>query len=159
MQLNYMIHVLMKFDATYARIRGWFRKVHVMLKFSKVSHDFCLCWILRPSQPIRVMSSAVKLPDHTFSWAGIVLKVVNQHLCTIFHQKDNCPFFNQRKGENDRRKYFDQSTTQCCRTRRGTNPRPPVHHSDWDNEASLSRGNLVLWKVTRMVGYMHARKK
>ena len=29
--------------------------------------------VLRPSQPIRVMSSAVSLPDHTFSWAGLVL--------------------------------------------------------------------------------------
>ena len=29
--------------------------------------------ILRPSQPNRVMSSVVSLPNHTFNWAGLVL--------------------------------------------------------------------------------------
>ena len=29
--------------------------------------------VLQPSQSIRVMSSAVSLPNHTFSWAGLVL--------------------------------------------------------------------------------------
>ena len=46
---------------------------------------FCLCLfalhfgvcvsadVLRLSQPNRVMSSSVSLPNHTFSWAGLVL--------------------------------------------------------------------------------------
>ena len=29
--------------------------------------------VLWPSQPIRVMLSVVSLPNHTFSWAGLVL--------------------------------------------------------------------------------------
>ena len=28
--------------------------------------------VLRPTQPIMVMSSTVSLPNHTFSWAGLV---------------------------------------------------------------------------------------
>ena len=35
--------------------------------------DFFCFFELRPSQPIRVMLSAVSLSHHTFSWAGLVL--------------------------------------------------------------------------------------
>ena len=34
--------------------------------------------VLRPSQPIKAMSSAVSLPNHTCSWAGLGFYVVNQ---------------------------------------------------------------------------------
>ena len=43
--------------------------------------DLCL------SQPIRVMWSMGSSPNHTFSGAGLVLQVINQYLCTFFHQK------------------------------------------------------------------------
>ena len=39
----------------------------------KVARLFVCVEDLQPSQPIRVMSSAVSLPIHTFSWAGLVL--------------------------------------------------------------------------------------
>ena len=48
---------------------------------------FVCVGVLRPSQPTGVMSSAVSLPNHTFSCAGLVLLAVNQYLCTFFRQK------------------------------------------------------------------------
>ena len=56
--------------------------------------------VFRPSQPIRVMLSAIILPNHPFSWAGY------QYLCTFLRQTWRLSFLNHRKGENDRRKYF-----------------------------------------------------
>ena len=66
----------------------------------------CLCWVLWPSQPIWVMSSMVSLAYHTFSCAGLVFLVVNQYCAHSFARNWQLPFLNQRKGENDRRKYF-----------------------------------------------------
>ena len=45
--------------------------------------------VLRPIQPAGVMSSTVSLPNHTFSWAGLNLVMVNQYLCTFFCKKQN----------------------------------------------------------------------
>ena len=62
--------------------------------------------VLRPSQPIRVMSSMVNLPNLTFSWAGLVPSGIKQYLCTFFLQNRQLPFLKQQKGENDCKKYF-----------------------------------------------------
>ena len=55
---------------------------------------FCQITVLRfycPVNPTGVMSSSVRLPNHTFSWAGLVLQMVYQYLSTFFHQKlTNC---------------------------------------------------------------------
>ena len=55
--------------------------------FSDHSRIFvCVCVeVLGPRQAIRVMSSAVSLSYHTFSWAGlrVVFLTVNQYLCTL----------------------------------------------------------------------------
>ena len=55
--------------------------------------------VLRPSQPNWVMSSAVSLPNHTFTGQA-------QYCAHSFARNWQLPFLNQRKGENDRRKYF-----------------------------------------------------
>ena len=73
-----------------------------MFELALTQHMFVCVEVLRPSQPNRVMSSAVSLPNHTQS---------SKRLTSIVHilspETDNCPsFLNQRKGENDRRKYF-----------------------------------------------------
>ena len=39
-------------------------------------------------------------------WAGLVLQAVNQYCAHSFARNWQLPFLNQRKGENDRRKYF-----------------------------------------------------
>ena len=60
--------------------------------------------VLRPSQPNGVMSSAVSLPN--VYWAGLVLWAVNQYCAHSFARNWQLPFLNQRKRENERRKYF-----------------------------------------------------
>ena len=57
--------------------------------------------VLRFSQPNGVMSSAVSLPNHTFTGQS-----VNQYCAHSFARNWQLPFSNQRKGENDRKKYF-----------------------------------------------------
>ena len=42
----------------------------------------------------------------TLYWAGLVLYAVNQYCAHSFARNWQLPFFNQQKGENDRRKYF-----------------------------------------------------
>ena len=37
------------------------------LKDTYLDIDVCLCGVLRPSQPVGFMSSAVSLPNHTFT--------------------------------------------------------------------------------------------
>ena len=81
---------------------------------SVVSNDSVIGWwrffcveVLLPSQPKRVMSSAVSLSCQTYSWAGLVLQAVKQYLCTLsFSRNWQLPFLNRQKGENDHRKYF-----------------------------------------------------
>ena len=51
------------------------------------------------------MSSAVTLPYH-FYWTGLVLKAANQYCAHSFARNWQLAFLNQRKGGNDRRKYF-----------------------------------------------------
>ena len=49
----------------------------------------------------------VSLLNHAFSWAGLVLKAVNQNTCAYsFARNWKLPFLNKRKGEDDCRKYF-----------------------------------------------------
>ena len=50
------------------------------------------------------MSSAVNLPNHTFT-GGLALQAVNQYCAFSFVRNWQLPL-NQRKWENDRRKYF-----------------------------------------------------
>ena len=75
-------------------------------------------------------------------WASLVLQAVNQYCAHSFARNWQLPFLNQRKGENDRRKYFMIiSTKECCRPRRGLNLQPPGLQSDgasnWATEAGL----------------------
>ena len=65
----------------------------------------CCVEVLRPSQPNGVMSSVVSLPNHTFTGQA---KSSNQYCVYSFawNWQQLLPFLNQRKGENDRRKYF-----------------------------------------------------
>ena len=50
------------------------------------------------------MSSAVSFPNHTL--LGRLSQAVNQYCAHSFARNRQLPFLNQRKGENDRRKYF-----------------------------------------------------
>ena len=78
--------------------------------------------VLWPSQPIRVMSSTVSLPNHMFSWVVLVLQAINQYLCTFFPQKLTTALLESVEErmtiENISRSI---STVECCRTQQGSN--------------------------------------
>ena len=77
-----------------------------MEQLNSVCVDLFVCVeVLRPSQPNGVMSSAVSLPNHMFTEQA-VLETVNQYCAHSFTRNWQLPFLNQRKEENDRRKYF-----------------------------------------------------
>ena len=57
--------------------------------------------------------------------------MVNQYCAHSFARNWQVPFFNQRKGENDHRKYFMINLHErILRPHRGLNPRPPGLQSD-----------------------------
>ena len=58
-----------------------------------------------PSQPTRVMLSMDSLPNHILL-GRLVLFVVNQYCAHSYTRNRWLLFLNQRKGENDHRKYF-----------------------------------------------------
>ena len=60
--------------------------------------------VLRACEPIRVMMSAVSFPNYTFP--GQSFKRLTSTYAHSFARNWQLPFLNQRKGENDRRKYF-----------------------------------------------------
>ena len=83
------------------------------------SNRFCwlLCLfvcveVLRPSQPIRVMSCAVSLPNYTFSWTVSVLLAVNQYLWTFFRQKLTSAPLESAKGREWPLKIFHNQSSR-----------------------------------------------
>ena len=66
----------------------------------------CLCWgfTAQSTQWGHVKRGQFALP-HVY-WAGLVLLAVNQYCAHSFAGNWQLPFLYQRKGENDRRKYF-----------------------------------------------------
>ena len=99
--------------------------------------------VLRPRQPNGVMSSAVSLPNHTFTGQALSSK----RLTSIVHipspETDNCPsWISGRERMTVENISWSISTKECCRPRRGLNPRPPGLQSDgasnWATEAGSS---------------------
>ena len=116
----------------------WWKKApYLLLWFVSVE-------VLQPSQPNGVMSSAVSLPNHTFT---------GQALTSIVHilspETDNCPsWISGRERMTVENISWSISTKECCRPRRGLNSRPPGLQSDgasnWATEASYG---VVEWQT------------
>ena len=70
---------------------------------NEINSGFVCVEVWRPSQP-NVERGQFSWPH--FYWAGSVLEAVNQYCAHSFVRNWKRPFLNQRKGENDRRKYF-----------------------------------------------------
>ena len=70
-------------------------------------HD-SIDWVelLWPSQPIRVMSTTVSLPNHTFPGHAYSSKWLTSTCAHSFTRNWQLPFLNQQKGQNGHRKYF-----------------------------------------------------
>ena len=104
--------------------------------------SFVCVEVLRPRQPNVVMSSAVSLPNHTFTGQALPSK----RLTSIVHipspETDNCPsWISGRERMTVENISWSISTKECCRPRRGLNPRPPGLQSDgasnWATEAGM----------------------
>ena len=81
--------------------------------------------VLRPSQPNGVMSSAVSLPNHTFTGQALSSKRLTSIVHTLSPETDNCPsWISGRERMTVENISWSFSTKECCRPRRGLNPRP-----------------------------------
>ena len=58
--------------------------LHGLSLFQPSCLYFVCVEVLRPSQPNGVMLNEISLPNHTFYWAGLVLKAVNQYCAHFF---------------------------------------------------------------------------
>ena len=106
-----------------------------------LSTDFCV-EVLRPSQPNGVMSSAVSLSSHTFTGQAWSSKRLTSIVHILSPETDNCPsWISGRERMTEENISWSISTKECCRPRRGLNPRPPGLQSDgasnWATEAGF----------------------
>ena len=110
------------------------KKELVALPFFGLWHVYCLfvcVEVLRPSQPNGVMSSAVSLPNHTFTGQALSSKRLTSIVHILSPETDNCPsWISGRKRMTVENISWSISTKECCRPRRGSNPRPPGLQSD-----------------------------
>ena len=86
-----------------------FTRISQMRPETNVTCDrylFVCVEVLRPSQSIRVVSSAVNLPNHAFVWAGLSSKRLTSTCAHSFARNWQLPFLDQGKGKNNSRKYF-----------------------------------------------------
>ena len=94
------------------------------------------CWfvcveVLRPSQPNGVTSSAVSLPNHTFTGQALSSKRLTSIVHILSPETDNCPsWISGRERMTVENISWSISTKECCRPRQGSNPRPPGLQSD-----------------------------
>ena len=87
---------------------------------------FCLCLSFTAQSTNGVISSAVSLPNHTFTGQAYSSKRLTSFVYILPPGT-----FNQRKGENDHRKYFMISLHErMLSTRQGLSPQPPDYRSD-----------------------------
>ena len=118
----------------------WYNKI-LIIDFSGAKFCVFVCVeVLRPSQPNGVMSSAVSLPNHTFTGQALSSKRLTSIVHILSPETDNCPSWTSgRERMTVENISWSISTKECCRPRRGLNPRPPGLQSDgasnWATEA------------------------
>ena len=104
-------------------------------KKNMVTADFVCVDVLRPSQPNRVMSSAVSLPNHTFTGQALTSskQLTSIAMCTFFGQKLTTALLESaERREYD--KIFDQSPQKTVASKVWCqlllNPQPPDQQTD-----------------------------
>ena len=90
------------------------------------------------------MSSAVSLHSHTFTGQAKSSKRFTSVVHILSPETDNCPsWISGRERMTVENISWSISTKECCRPRRGLNPRPPGLQSDgasnWATEATMWR--------------------
>ena len=102
--------------------------------------------VLRPSQPNGVMSSAVSLPNHTFTGQAWSSKWLTSIVHILSPETDNCPsWISGRERMTVEIISWSISTKECCRPRRGLNPRPPGLQSDGASNWATEAGSHFVW--------------
>ena len=105
--------------------------------------------VLRPSQPNGVMSSAVSLPNHTFTGQALSSKRLTSIVHILSPETDNCPsWISGRERMTVENISWSISTKECCRPRRGLNSRPPGLQSDGASNWATEAGFLKVFSQT-----------
>ena len=117
----------------------------VSLRNSRSLFGFVCVEVLRPSQPNGVMSSAVSLPNHTFTGQAYFSKRLTSIVHILSPETDNCPsWISGRERMTVENISWSISTKECCRPRRGLNPRPPGLQSDGASNWATEAGKAYL---------------
>ena len=103
----------------------------------------CLCWGFTAESKQWVMSSAVSLPNHTFTGQASSSKRLTSIVHILSPETDNCPSsISGRERMTVENISWSISTKECCRPRRGLNPRPPGLQSDGASNWATEAGNV-----------------
>ena len=82
-------HKIMLWRISFALSSRWISSI-CSKKKKTIIHVFCV-EVLRPSQPNGVMSSAVSLPNHTFTGQALSSKRLTSIVHILSPETDNCP--------------------------------------------------------------------
>ena len=116
--------------------------------------------VLRPSQPSWVMSSAVSLPNHTFTGQAYSSKQLTSTVHILSLETDNCPsWISGRERMTVENISWSISTKECCRSRRGLNPWPPGLQSDGASNWATEAGVIRFWRVSSHLANFNSRNK
>ena len=120
--------------------------------FAKTGHVVFVCVeVLRPSQPNGVMSSTVSLPNHTFTGQALSSKRLTSIVHILPPETDNCPsWISGRERMTVENISWSISTKECCRPRRGSNPRPPGLQLDAHPTEPLRPAGHVVFSKRRV---------
>ena len=126
----------------------------------QITYSFVKCgcsvyWVcvevLRPSQPKGVMSSAVSLPNYTFTGQALSSKRLTSIVHILSPETDNCPsWISGRERLTVENSSWSISTKECCRPRRGLNPRPPGLQSDGASKWATEAGSVYCFPHSQL---------
>ena len=108
----------------------------------------CLCWAFTARQPSGVMLSAVSLPNQEFTGQAWSSKRLTSIVHILSPETDNCPsWISWRERMTVENISWSISTKECCRPRRGLNPRPPGLQPDGASNWATEAGSqiIILW--------------
>ena len=119
----------------------------------KVGPNWCVfdcVEVLRPSQPNGVMSTAISLPNHTFTKQASSSKWLTSIVHILSPETDNCPsWISGRERMTVEYTSWSNSTKECYRPRRGLNPRPPGLQSDGASNWATKAGSKLICNGTK----------
>ena len=97
-----------------------FASYHGIMESLDIVCLFVCVEVLWPSQPSGVMSSAVSLPNHTFTGQALSSKRLTSIVHILSPETDNCPsWISGRERMTVENISWSISKKECCRPRRG----------------------------------------